>query len=261
VLAGVLGSVGGYLAQEGIVLLLRQLMPGELPPPTLSVGGLGIMTAVLMLVGFDLPPLLQLRYVPPARVLRRNLEPPPLRYITVCGIALAALIALLGWLLRDARLLGLVAIASFANGVVLLGAGWLLVRLLSRLRGSVGVSWRYGMANIARRGRDSVVQVVAFGLGLMVLLLLAVVRQDLMQQWQASLPKDAPNHLMINVRPEQTDGVLQFFASNSLPKPLLAPMVRARMVSINDVPIAESDRRFLWDAPGPRPKDHPGLVS
>jgi putative ABC transport system permease protein len=237
VLAGVLGSIVGYLAQEGIVLLLRQLMPGELPAPTLSVGGLGIMTAVLMLVGFALPPLLQLRHVPPARVLRRNLEPPPLRYITVYGIALSALIALLGWLLRDARLLGLVALSSAGTAAALLAAGWLLVRVLTNFRGSVGVSWRYGMANIARRGRDSVIQVVAFGLGLMVLLLLAVVRQDLMQQWQASLPADAPNHLMINVRPEQSDAVMQFFAASSLPKPLLAPMVRARMVRINDVPV------------------------
>ena len=88
--------------------------------------------------------------------------------------------------------------------LVLIAAGWVLVRSLSALRGSVGVSWRYGMANIARRGRDSVIQIVAFGLGLMVLLLLAVVRNDLMQQWRASLPENAPNYFMINIRPDQT---------------------------------------------------------
>jgi nuclear transport factor 2 (NTF2) superfamily protein len=33
-----------------------------------------------------------------------------------------------------------------------------------------------------------------------------------------------------------------------------------REASINDVPLTEADRRFLWDAPGPRPKDHPGLA-
>jgi nuclear transport factor 2 (NTF2) superfamily protein len=36
-------------------------------------------------------------------------------------------------------------------------------------------------------------------------------------------------------------------------------LMRRREASINDVPIAAGDRRFLWDAPGPRPKDHPGL--
>ena len=53
-------------------------------------------------------------------------------------------------------------------------AGRLLVLALQRVRGGVGVAWRYGIANVARRGRESSVQVVAFGIGLMVLLLLDV---------------------------------------------------------------------------------------
>jgi nuclear transport factor 2 (NTF2) superfamily protein len=32
-----------------------------------------------------------------------------------------------------------------------------------------------------------------------------------------------------------------------------------RQASINDVKIQESERKFLWDAPGPRPADYPGL--
>ena len=32
-----------------------------------------------------------------------------------------------------------------------------------------------------------------------------------------------------------------------------------RHASINDVPIAEADRKFRWDRSGPRPQDHPGL--
>ena len=212
IIAGVLGALIGYAAQEGIAFLLRDLVRGELPRPALSPGWLGLMTSILILIGFALPPLLQLRKVPPARVLRRNLEPPPLRYAVVYGTAVAALAALLYWLVRDPKLLGYVAAATLGTFVVLIAAGWVLVRSLSTLRGSVGVSWRYGMANIARRGRDSVIQIVAFGLGLMVLLLLAVVRNDLMQQWRASLPENAPNHFMINIRPDQTAAIREFFA-------------------------------------------------
>jgi len=36
-------------------------------------------------------------------------------------------------------------------------------------------------------------------------------------------------------------------------------LMRRREASINDVPIAEADRKFHWEAPGPRPADHPGL--
>lgn len=37
-------------------------------------------------------------------------------------------------------------------------------------------------------------------------------------------------------------------------------LMRERHASINDVPITETDRLFRWDAPGPRPEDHPGLT-
>jgi putative ABC transport system permease protein len=240
-LAGVIGSAIGYAAQEGIAYLLKDLVRGELPRPSLSAGGLGIVTSVLILIGFALPPLLQLRYVPPARVLRRNLEPPPLRYVTVYGTALAALIALLGWLVRDLDLLLYVFVGTFVTFAVLMLAGWILVRVLSGLRGSVGVAWRYGMANIARRGRDSVIQIVAFGLGLMVLLLLAVVRNDLMQEWRASLPKNAPNHFMINIRPDQTEQIRQFFADHAMAPPQLVPMIRARLIRIGGTAVGELD--------------------
>ncbi|HKU14584.1 MAG TPA: FtsX-like permease family protein [Steroidobacteraceae bacterium] len=239
IIAGVFGALIGYAAQEGIAFLLRDLVRGELPRPALSAGWLGLMTSIFILIGFALPPLLQLRRVPPARVLRRNLEPPPLRYAFVYGSALAALVALLYWLVRDTKLLAYVSAGTLGTFIVLIAAGWLLVRSLGTFRGSVGVSWRYGMANIARRGRDSVIQIVAFGLGLMVLLLLAVVRNDLMHQWRASLPEDAPNHFMINIRPDQTAAVRDFFAQHAVAPPELVPMVRARLTQINGTPVAQ----------------------
>ena len=238
-LAGIVGAAIGYAAQEGIAYLLKDLVRGELPRPSLDAGWLGIMTSVLILIGFALPPLLQLRHVPPARVLRRNLEPPPLRYVTVYGMAMVALAVLLGWLVRDAELLLYVFGGTFVTFAVLMLAGWLLVRSLGGLRSSVGVSWRYGMANIARRGRDSVIQIVAFGLGIMVLLLLAVVRNDLMEEWRASLPANAPNHFMINIRPDQTTAIKDFFAERAIAPPQLVPMVRARLVKISGQVAAE----------------------
>jgi putative ABC transport system permease protein len=237
-IAAVIGTGIGYGAQAGIGFLLKDLVRGQLPPPTFDAAWLGLMTSVLMLIGFALPPLLQLGKVPPARVLRRNLEPPPLKYITVYGTALAALVALLGWLLRDPKLLTYVLVATLATFAALIGAGWVLVRSLARFRGSVGVAWRYGMANIARRGRDSIIQIVAFGLGLMVLLLLALVRNDLMQEWRASLPANAPNHFMINIRPEQTDAIREFFVERDIAAPELVPMVRARLTAINGLDAA-----------------------
>jgi putative ABC transport system permease protein len=177
--------------------------------------------------------------VPPARVLRRNLEPPPLRYAAVYLFAIGSVLALLYWLVRDARLVSVVAAGIGGTFLALALAGWLLVKALAPLRSGVGVAWRYGLANIARRGRDSVVQIVAFGLGIMVLLLLALVRSDLLQDWRASLPADAPNYFMINIRPDEATAITEFFRSEGLPPTELVPLVRARLTAVNEVPVGQ----------------------
>jgi putative ABC transport system permease protein len=236
-----IGTLVGLLAQFGLEWLLRDLVRGDLPPPTADVAWLGLGTSVVVLTGFALPPMLQLKRVPPARVLRRNLEPPPLRYAVVYGFAVAAVLALLLWLVRDARLVAYLA-AGIGGTFALLGlAGALLVRSLAPFRSSAGVAWRYGLANIARRGRESIAQLVAFGLGLMVLLLLLLVRDDLLDEWQASLPGDAPNYFMINIRPDEGQAVSRFFSQRGLPATELVPMIRARLVRINEMAVEDMD--------------------
>jgi putative ABC transport system permease protein len=237
VVTAIVGTAIGYIAQSGIAWLLRDLLRGDLPPPSADAFLLGIVTAIVVLVGFALPPLLRLKRVPPARVLRRDLEPPPLRYAVVYGLAIGAVLALLYWIVRDPQLVGYVAGGLGATFLLLAVAGWGLVKLLAPLRSGVGVAWRYGLANIARRGRDSIVQIVAFGLGFMVLLLLALVRDDLLRDWQKSLPADAPNYFMINIRPDEGQGVEQFFRQAGLPSTELVPMLRARLIAINATPV------------------------
>jgi putative ABC transport system permease protein len=239
VLVTLAGTALGYVAQSGLTWLLRDLIRADLPPPAWSTAWVGLVTSVTILVGFALPPLLQLKRVPPARVLRRNLEPPPLRYAAVYLFAIGAVLALIYWLVRDARLVTVVALGIGGTFLALAVAGWALVRGLAPLRRGVGVAWRYGLANIARRGRDSIVQIVAFGLGIMVLLLLALVRNDLLQEWRASLPEDAPNYFMINIRPDEGEAVRAFFRERGLPPTELVPLVRARLTAINEVPVSQ----------------------
>jgi putative ABC transport system permease protein len=98
------------------------------------------------------------------------------------------------------------------------------------------VAWRYGLANVSRRGTGSVVQIVAFGLGLMMLLLLAVVRGDLLADWRRSLPSDVPNNFLVNIRPDQRQSLQEFLTAHGLGTPQMYPMVRARITALNAQP-------------------------
>jgi putative ABC transport system permease protein len=233
------GALLGYLAQSGLAWLLRDLIRTELPAASLAPLPIALVTVMAMLIGFALPPLLQLKNTPPGRVLRKTVTAPPLRFGLSYVFALAALFAILWSLVRDTELVVSVLAGVLGVGVVLTGAGYALVRLTGRLRGGVGVAWRYGLANVSRRGGGSVVQIVAFGLGLMMLLLLAVVRGDLLADWRRSLPNNVPNNFLINIRPEERQSLEEFLQSRGLGQPQMYPMVRARMTAINAKP-AES---------------------
>lgn len=69
------------------------------------------------------------------------------------------------------------------------------------------------------------------------------------------------DRLAVRFQYEWNNGAGQWFRSygNELWEFDEAGLMRRREASINDLPIAEVERKFLWDAPGPRPADHPGL--
>jgi putative ABC transport system permease protein len=139
-------------------------------------------TGFITLLGFGLPPLLRLREVPPLRVLRRDLGPVNPRLLALYGPAIAATVALLVWQAGEWRL-ALYVCAGVAGTVVALSlAAWGLVKSLNLLRGQVGVAWRFGLANIARRGPVARCRWWRLGLGLMALLILTLVRTDLLSQ-------------------------------------------------------------------------------
>jgi putative ABC transport system permease protein len=233
-LAAALGSVIGYLAQEWLVRTLRGLLTTtELPAASLTPIGIGFVMAIALLSGFALPPLLQLSRVPALRVLRRDVGPPQPLMILAFGPAVAVVVLLIYWVVLDWRLfIGFTGgLAVFITLLTLSGA--LLVYLAGRLRGSVGVAWRYGVANLSRRRAESVVQIVAFGTGIMVLLLLSIIRGDLNSDWRSKLPTNLPNYFFINIPPPERDRFVGFLTAHGARTTRVMPMIRGRLTAIN----------------------------
>jgi putative ABC transport system permease protein len=237
--ASLLGLGLGWLAQEGLVRILADLVGDDLPLPTLAPAIGGLVLAAIVLAGFALVPILELCRTPPGRVLRRDLLPPAAGPLLLYGASIAGALGLLAWQVRDPTLVGWLALGTGGVMAGLAAGGWLLVQLASRLRGG-GAAWRYGLANVGRRGGDSIIQVGAFGIGLMVLLLLTLVRSGLLEQWRATLPEDAPNRFLINIQPDEAQGVLAFLEER-FGAGELVPLVRARITAINGRPVAEID--------------------
>ena len=234
VLAAAAGAVVGFLAQEWLLRTVRGLLNvTQVPPPSLTPLAIGFVTAVAVLAGFALPPLLQLSRVPAVRVLRRDVGPPQLLVLLAYGPAVAVMLLLIYWVVRELRLFLYLSAGLAVFLGVLTVAGLALVLLAGRLRGRVGVAWRFGVANLGRRRAESVVQLVAFGTGIMVLLLLAILRGDLNGDWQRTLPPNLPNYFFVNIPPQSRDAFLHFLAAQGAHTTRMLPMIRGRLTRIN----------------------------
>lgn len=237
--AGLLGIALGYGAQALMVELFKDFIGQELPAASLASVPAALALGVIILAGFGLPPVLGLVKSSPLRVLRHDDAGLPRSAAVVYGSALLAIISLLTLQIGDTELASYVLGGAAAGAVILALGAWLLIKGLSSVRQGAGIAWRFGIANIVRRGRNSIVQVMAFGLGMLVLLLLAVVRTDLLASWQASLPENAANYFLINIQPAERDSVTDWLESHRQPAPKFSALVRARMSRINDQPVSE----------------------
>jgi len=240
VLAAAAGTAIGVGAQAVLVLWLGRVVTVTLPPASLAPALHGAAVGWLLLLGFALPPLVSLAQVPTLRVLRREFGVPGSPGLFAYALGMAVIAAMILWRAQELRL-GLTVLGWFVAAMAIACAlTWLLLRAVGTLRAR-GVSWRFGVANLRRRTGATILQVVALALGIMALLTLTLIRDDLLRTWRESLPRDAPNRFIINIQPDQAAAVGRFLAERGTAAPELFPMVRGRLVEIGGRSVTADD--------------------
>lgn len=238
-IASMLGALLGWAGQHVLFYLLRGLIPDDLPPADLWPALAGMATGLVALAGFALPPLAALGRVPPLRVLRRDMLPVPASSWLVYGAALVAL-GLIMWRLSLDLKLTLALLGGGLLAALLLG-GLLLLGLqsLRRMLQRAALPWRLGLGQLLRHPLAAAGQSLAFGLILLAMALIALLRGELLDTWQDQLPEDAPNHFALNVLPAERDAFAARLAELSPHPAPLYPVVPGRLIMINDEPVRQ----------------------
>ena len=237
-LIGIAGSLAGmalgFAAHFVLVEWLGRLLVDQLPPASWLPGVQAMATGLILLVGFAIPPVLQLRNVPHNRVIRREQDLPQAATLAAYLLGLLSFTGLLLWQAGNLKL-GLLTAGGFLAGLLLFGlVAWLALKSLRTLRPLIDRSaWRFALTALQRRPAATVVQVVALALGLMALLLLTVVRGDLIAGWRSATPADAPNRFIINIQPEQKPMIEARLRAGGVADVQLFPMMRGRLIQIN----------------------------
>jgi putative ABC transport system permease protein len=240
-LASLIGLGLGFVLHLGFVALLSSWLPNGLPWPGPAPALLGLGVGLTLLLGFGLPPVLQLARVPPLRVLRRDVGTPKAASVGVLAGAFLGFAALMIAAARDVKL-GLISVGGFAGAALLFAlVGWLAVQALRRfVPESRAPRWLVlATRAIAARPAFAVLQVASMAIGLMALWVLVLLRTDLIASWRAATPPDAPNRFVVNVQPDQAQAYRDMLKAAGVQGDDWFPMIRGRLLTINDESVAK----------------------
>ncbi|MBT8145386.1 MAG: FtsX-like permease family protein [Gammaproteobacteria bacterium] len=232
-IAVIVGCVLGWLVHQGILQLLQSLLLVSLPPAGYQPYVVGSLTAFICLLAFALPPLLALRETPPLRVLRKDISQQKIGANVPYVFGVLGTVFLVLWY-SESLVLTSVLVAAVAFIALFLS---LISYLLLRTGGSTGMkagsAWLLAMTAVRRRRKQNVLQVMVFSVTIMSLLTLTLLRTDLIDEWQAQLPQDTPNHFMMNITEDQIDGIENFFVENGVEGNAFYPLISARVTRVN----------------------------
>jgi putative ABC transport system permease protein len=239
-----IGALLGALVARFVPGFLESLLPVQVDvgwPVAAMVRGIALGVGVAAL--FGLRPLLDVLRVPPVRVMRADAEPLPMNRwgalavsgVLVAGIALTATVQSGSVLLGSQFAVGLVvATAVLAAGV------WLVVRMVGRTPRDLGPpTLRHGLAALARPSAGTLGAVVALGLGVLTVLGMYLVQDRLTAQLDAELPDEAPTVFLIDIQPDQWDGVRAAMEEAGAENIDSVEVVVGRLRSIAGAPVAD----------------------
>ncbi len=245
-----LGLAVGGLLHLLIVELLSTLIPVELPNPGVRPFALGTATGLICALAFAMPAFVHLKDVSPMRVIRRDLGVPPMSQWLSYGAALAGSVLLLVWYSKS-LFLTFWTIIGAASVVVVFGSLAFLLLKSGRVVGMQARSgWRLALSGLQRRSQANTAQILIFGMAIMLLLVLVLLRTALISEWRAQVPENAANHFVMNIASDEVSQVQELIDNKATAGDFLYPMIRGRVVAVNSV-----DAEIYQEQLAPRGED------
>jgi len=250
VLLGLGGSLLGAALGTAVALALVPALSPLLPlalEASMSLrsvlAGLAMGTGLTLL--FALWPLLDIRRVPPALILRRDVEARlPGGRPWLAGIPIAAGLAALAFWQAGSFKVGGLFVGGLAGALLLLGlTARLVIAAAQRLPRLRRLAWRQAVANVHRPGSHAGVVLVSLGLAVMLIVAVALLEQSLRAELKDRGPERSPAFFFIDIQPDQVPPFTRLVTDLARHAPELTPVVRSRLAAINGASAADDPRQ------------------
>ncbi len=238
-IGSVLGSLLGTLIQQFLPYVIKDFLPFELTTDiSWSAVGQGIGIGLIISILFALPPLLGIRKISPLNVLRGSLEPAKLEKDPLTwGIYVLIILFVFGFSMVQTK--SWVEALTFTGGIlvaflILTAAANLLMWLVRKFfPTSWSYLWRQGLANLYRPNNQTIILIVAIGLGTNFICTLFFTQSILLERVQLSSSGNKPNIVLFDIQTNQKEGVLSIAKQKGLTVNQMVPIVNMRLEAVN----------------------------
>ncbi len=253
---GVAGIAVGRIVERTMPLLIARFFQMDIKLGwNVASSVQGIAVGMLTTLLFTLPPLLAIRKIRPAMILRRDMPEAKMTWprrlaearaaLAVGVLILVGLGAIAGWLSASLQVgsyfAGGLAVALIVLALVAAGVLRMIRFVVKKAPWRIPTLARQGFANLYRQGNQAQAILVALGLGVMFTLTVYLVQHSLVSEIVQSAPPDAPNVFLIGITPEQVAPLQALLAQQKgvVAAPEFAPSVQVRIESVNGTPLED----------------------
>ena len=221
--------------------------------------GFAVVYGLLVTLGFALGPLGRARQLPASSLFADRAvhapQGPPIRYRVAQAAALVMLAALAFQLAGDRKLSLFYVGAVIASFVVLRLVAIAIMAAARRFHRVPGTALRLAVRNVHRPGALTPSVVLSLGLGLTLLVSLALIDSNLRNQLSGAITDKAPAFFFIDIQENERDAFVRL-VEQTVPDGVVetVPMLRGRIAAVNGTPAAalvDTDRSS-WALRGDR---------
>lgn len=234
-----LGLLLGFSLQSVFSYATQHYFSISLPALGIKPILLAAITGLVCMLAYALPPILALHRVLPVAILNGHGQDivSVRKQVYILGvIAFVGLMYLYsGHLALSLGVLSGILVVS----IILLVLATGLLNITRPIGSQAQGPLKLALSHLHRNGLSSVVMILIFAFSLMLLLVLLTTRLHLISDWQQQVPKNAPNHFLLNIAKDDRDKVVDFFEQRQSELSDLFPMVRGRLTHLNGVDITE----------------------
>ncbi|GAB2186690.1 ABC transporter permease [Roseibium sp. LAB1] len=280
----VLGALIPFAAAAALAPVLPVKLAASIYPAELA---LGLVYGLLTALAFAIWPLGRAHDVPPTALFRDivtgGAKLPRKRYLFATAATVLALAAIAILLAHDQRMAGIYIAASTGAFVLLVLVARGIMALARRLPSVRSTELRLAIANIHRPGALTPSVVLSLGLGLSLLVALALIDGNLRRELTATIADKAPSFFFIDIQSHERDAFAALLKTEAPDATLQSvPMLRGRIVTLNGIAadkfvparegsgwVLRGDRGITYDAKLPKnskleegswwPEDYTGI--